>query len=225
MRSHGQLPRSRRARPGACRAVGRCYRRRGRAGQPGPGGGGPRGREDNFAAGRLRGIRCAGRPGPYRARARPGARLLLRHRPPAHRAGPRRRRPRRVGWAIGRRSRAGRAGIRRGRGGTGRGRYPVRGDAWPVLAGRQPGGARPAGDRGGRRALGGCAVAAVAGVPGRPDRRPPGGATARRAQRPGSAGHGRGIACLPGVHAAAAGAARSAGDVGAGTAAAERAGR
>ena len=68
---------------------------------------------------------------------------------------------------------------------------PLRDHARPVLAGREPRGPQPADDRGGRRALGRRAVAALARAPGRPHRRPAGRAAARRARRPGRAATAR----------------------------------
>ena len=68
---------------------------------------------------------------------------------------------------------------------------PYADDARPLLAGREPRGARPAGDRRGRRALGGRAVASLARAPRGPHRRPAHRPAARGAQRPGRAGRTR----------------------------------
>ena len=151
---------------------------RGRARLPGAGGRAGRDRQDHPAPGGLPGT---GRAGADRPRPRAGAGLRLRHRPPATRPGPRR------GRADGRGGRPGRPGVRLGRSRPGRGRRPLRRHARPVLAGRQPGGPAAAGARGGRRALGRRAVAALARPPGRPRRAPAGRAAARGARRPGRA--------------------------------------
>ena len=207
---------------GGARGGGRC--RRGGARRLRAGGGARRDRQDHAAPDGLRPPGGARPADPHRPRARAGEWLRLRHRPPAHRAGPRIGRPRRVGRTAGRRGRARRPGVRLGRRRIGRGRRPVRDDARPLLAGREPRGAPAPGDRGGRRALGRRAVAAVARPPRGPHRRPAHRPAARRAQRPGRAGDHRRAARLPAVRAAAAPAARQRGDGRSRAGAARRAG-